>query len=169
MIARFADPERGGFFSTSDDHEQLVARRKDLEDTPIPSGSSSARSGCCASPRSRARTLRAPRPVGARARCVFAPRHPQAFGHLLQALAFALHPPREVALAGEGREALERVMRERLWPAVVLAAARVDTGGVPLLEGRTAVDGRRRPTCASGSRAGGRSRTRPSSRRCCPG
>jgi uncharacterized protein len=74
---------------------------------------------------------------------VFAPRHPQAFGHLLLALAFALHPPREVALAGEGREALERVMRERLWPAVVLAAGDgSDAGGVPLLEGRTEVDGR---------------------------
>ena len=59
------------------------------------------------------------------------------------ALAFALHPPREVALAGEGREALERVMRERLWPAVVLAAGDgSDAGGVPLLEGRTEVDGR---------------------------
>src|SRR4051812_3174985 len=42
MIARFADPERGGFFSTADDHEQLVTRRKDLEDNPIPSRSSRA-------------------------------------------------------------------------------------------------------------------------------
>src|SRR4051812_10701010 len=30
MIARFADREYGGFFSTSDDHEALLARRKDL-------------------------------------------------------------------------------------------------------------------------------------------
>ncbi|HWO15632.1 MAG TPA: thioredoxin domain-containing protein, partial [Solirubrobacterales bacterium] len=29
-IARFGDPERGGFFSTSDDHEQLIARRKEI-------------------------------------------------------------------------------------------------------------------------------------------
>ena len=49
ILARFADPERGGFFSTSADHEQLVARRKDLEDTPIPSGSLvGGASGCCA-------------------------------------------------------------------------------------------------------------------------
>ena len=34
-------------------------------------------------------------------------------------------------------------MRERLWPAVVLAAGDgADAGGVPLLEGRTAIDGR---------------------------
>src|ERR671932_663901 len=38
ITARFADPQNGGFFSTSDDHEQLVARRKDLEDAPIPAG-----------------------------------------------------------------------------------------------------------------------------------
>src|SRR3954470_16917480 len=42
MIERFLDAEHGGFFSTSSDHEQLVARRKDLEDSPIPAGNSSA-------------------------------------------------------------------------------------------------------------------------------
>src|SRR5262249_49123639 len=45
MIARFADPERGGFFSTASDGEALIARRKDIEDSPIPSGSSSAALG----------------------------------------------------------------------------------------------------------------------------
>ena len=39
-IARFADPERGGFFSTAADGEALIARRKELEDSPIPSGAS---------------------------------------------------------------------------------------------------------------------------------
>ena len=45
MIERFADPERGGFFTTSNDHEQLVARRKDVDDHPIPSGNSAAAYG----------------------------------------------------------------------------------------------------------------------------
>ena len=45
IVARFGDPERGGFFSTPDDHETLIARRKDLEDSPIPSGASSAALG----------------------------------------------------------------------------------------------------------------------------
>ena len=45
MIARFADDENGGFFETSSDHERLVARRKDLEDHPIPAGNSSAAYG----------------------------------------------------------------------------------------------------------------------------
>ena len=45
MIARFGDPERGGFFSTSDDHEELIARRKEIGDHPIPSGNSAAAMG----------------------------------------------------------------------------------------------------------------------------
>ena len=45
MIARFADPERGGFFTTSHDHEELIARRKDADDHPIPSGNSAAAYG----------------------------------------------------------------------------------------------------------------------------
>src|SRR3954447_1354422 len=42
MIERFGDGERGGFYSTSVDHEELIARRKDLGDHPIPSGNSAA-------------------------------------------------------------------------------------------------------------------------------
>src|SRR5204863_1112906 len=45
MIELFADPERGGFFTTARDHEELIARRKDVDDHPIPSGSSSAAYG----------------------------------------------------------------------------------------------------------------------------
>ena len=45
MIARFADPERGGFFTTAADRPLSFARRKDLEDSPIPSGSSAAAFG----------------------------------------------------------------------------------------------------------------------------
>ncbi len=44
-IARFGDPERGGFFSTSEDHEELIARRKEAGDHPIPSGNSAAALG----------------------------------------------------------------------------------------------------------------------------
>jgi uncharacterized protein YyaL (SSP411 family) len=144
MIARFADEERGGFFSTSADHEQLLTRRKDLEDNPIPSGSSSAALGLL-----RLAALTGEERYERHGLSVlglvhpFAARYPQAFGHLLLAISFAVHPPREVALVGPGRDALERVLRERLWPAVVLAAGDGSaTGGVPLLEGRTAVDGK---------------------------
>ena len=44
-IERFGDPGRGGFYSTSADHEQLIARRKEVGDHPIPSGNSSAAFG----------------------------------------------------------------------------------------------------------------------------
>ena len=37
ILARFADTEAGGFFYTSIDHEPLIARKKDLWDTPVPS------------------------------------------------------------------------------------------------------------------------------------
>ncbi len=41
ILARFSDPA-GGFFSTGDDHEALLARPKDLFDSPIPSASATA-------------------------------------------------------------------------------------------------------------------------------
>src|SRR5919197_1154001 len=69
-----------------------------------------------------------------------AERHPQAFAHLLQALDFRLAQTKEVALAGEDTGALERVVRSKFRPHIVLAGGEPD--GVPLLEGRTTVDGR---------------------------
>src|SRR5262249_13682875 len=45
MIERFGDPDRGAFFSTSSDHEALIARRKEVGDHPIPSGNSAAALG----------------------------------------------------------------------------------------------------------------------------
>src|SRR5581483_10419956 len=39
-VELFADDERGGFFMTAHDAEQLVARKKDLDDNPVPSGNS---------------------------------------------------------------------------------------------------------------------------------
>ena len=66
LIARFSDPERGGFFSTAVDHEPLIARRKDLEDSPIPAGASSAAMGLLRLAQLTGRRgLRAPRRVGA--------------------------------------------------------------------------------------------------------
>ena len=48
MIDAFADPERGGFFSTAADGEALLARRKDLEDTRSPAARRARRWLCCA-------------------------------------------------------------------------------------------------------------------------
>jgi uncharacterized protein YyaL (SSP411 family) len=144
-IEHFADEEHGGFFTTADDHEQLVARRKDLEDNPIPSGSSSLALGLLRLGTLTGEAAYTQRAVGVlRLAHELAPRHPQAFGHLLQAIDFYVSPVREVALVGEDLRALERAVRSAFRPHVVLAGAREaeDVDGVPLLEGRTAVDGR---------------------------
>jgi uncharacterized protein len=139
ILERFADPERGGFFAVGADHE-LIARRKELEDAPIPSGGSSAAYGLL---RLAALTGEA-RYEQAAAGAIgllhtIAPKHPTAFGHLLQAIDFHLAPVKEVALAGPETTALERVVRAEFRPHVVLAGG---GGDVPLLEGRGAVDGR---------------------------
>jgi uncharacterized protein len=140
MIERFADDEHGGFFETSSDHERLLARRKDLEDHPIPSGNAGAAYGLL-----RLAALTGEHGYEERALGVLrllhelAPRHPQAFGHLLQALDFHLSPVREVALVGESHE-LERVVRGAFRPHLVLAGGAPD--GVPLLADRPTVDGR---------------------------
>ncbi len=140
MIGAFADPERGGFFSTAADGEALLARRKDLEDTPIPSGSSSAALALLRLAALTGEGEYERQAVGAlRLVHEVAPRHPQAFGHLLQAMAFYVSPSREVALVGDDRQALERVVRAGYRPNIVVAGG---TGDIPLLEGRTPVNGR---------------------------
>jgi len=140
-IERFADEENGGFFETSVDHERLVARRKDLEDHPIPSGNSSAAYGLL-------RLAALTGELGYEARAVsvlrllhtLAPRHPQAFGHLLQAMDFHFARVQEVALVGPEISPLERVVRGAFRPHLVLAGGERD--GVPLLQDREPVDGR---------------------------
>ena len=100
MIARFADAERGGFFSTAADGEQLIARRKDLEDSPIPAGASSAAMGLL-----RLSQLTGDEEHARHATSVLrllheiAPRHPAAFGHLLQAMHWYFAPARPIACA----------------------------------------------------------------------
>jgi uncharacterized protein len=136
MIERFADDERGGFFDTAVDHEQLVVRRKSLEDNPIPSGNSSAAFGLL-----RLAALTGEHDYEQRAVGVFrllhevAARHPQAFAHLLQAIDFHFASVKEVAIVGPDADALARVVRSRFRPHLVLAGGEPD--GVPLMEGRT--------------------------------
>ena len=141
ILERFADPERGGFFSTATDHEELIARRKDIDDHPIPAGSSSAAFGLLRLARLTGEQRYEDAALGhIRLLHVIAPEHAGGFGHLLQAIDFLLADVREVALVGDDREPLEQVVRERFRPHVVLAGGPAD--GVPLLEGREPVDGR---------------------------
>ena len=122
IIERFGDPERGGFFQTSSDHERLVARRKEIDDAPIPSGQSSAAFGLLrlaaltGEARYEQAALGVLRLFGDLLR-----RSPLAFGHLLQALDFHLAAVREVALVGSDTSAMQRVVRAAFRPNVVLA------------------------------------------------
>jgi uncharacterized protein YyaL (SSP411 family) len=123
ILARFVDRERGGFFVSAVDGERLITRRKDLEDHPIPSGSSSAALGL----------LRLAALSGESA-------YASAFGHLLCAIDFHTAGVREVALVGPALDPLLDVVRERYRPHIVMAAATdpSDTA-VGLLEHRVAL------------------------------
>jgi uncharacterized protein len=135
----FADGE-GGFFQTPGDGEQLVARKKELDDHPTPSGNAMlayvllrlARIwGDDELERRGVSVLRLVRDALTRA--------PSAFGWLLVALDQHLAPHREIAIAGPPDAPVAR--------AAVAAAAETDViafgpaEGVPLLAGRTEVDG----------------------------
>jgi len=143
MLDRFADPERGGFFTTSVDHQELIVRRKDVGDHPIPSGNSAAALGL----------LRLAAPSGERryreaAEDIFAlfakpaTEHPDSFAHLLRAMDFAAARVREVALVGDDITELAAVVRSEYRPHLVLAAGPEGTEQPPLLVGRTLLDGR---------------------------
>ncbi|MEX2108742.1 MAG: thioredoxin domain-containing protein [Solirubrobacterales bacterium] len=143
MIARFGDAERGGFFSTSDDHEALIVRRKEVGDHPIPSGNSSAALGLL-----RLTALTGDRAYEAWATGVLrlfgkaAARQPEGFAHLLRALDFHLASTREVALVGEDLSALTGVVRSDFRPHIVLAGGPEGTTTPPLLKHRVPVDGK---------------------------
>jgi len=143
MIKRFGDPERGGFYSTSADHEELIARRKEVGDHPIPSGNSSASMGLL-----RLAALTGEQryeEAGTGAFALFAKpavEHPDAFAHMLRALDFHLSPTREVALVGDDLDALAAVVREKFRPHLVLAGGREGSDTPPLLAGRTVMDGK---------------------------
>jgi hypothetical protein len=151
MIERFADDQRGGFFTTSHDHEALIARRKDVGDHPIPSGNSSAAFGLRRLAALTGERSYEEQAVGAmRLFSSAAARHPDAFGHLLQAIDFHLSPVREVALVAPGNGAgassslaeLAGVVRSAHRPHVVLAGGPEGTERPELLRERPAVEGR---------------------------
>jgi uncharacterized protein YyaL (SSP411 family) len=140
MIDRFGDPERGGFFTTAADAGDLPTRRKDLDDSPVPSGNASAAFGLLRLARLSGESAYEDQAVGVlRLLSPLAARHAMAFAHLLRAADFYLAPGAEVAVVGPNPSALLRAIRSALRPHIVLAGG---SGDVPLLEGRGPVDGR---------------------------
>ena len=140
-VELFADEERGGFFLTPADGEALVARQEDLDDHPTPSGNSMlafvllrlARIwGDDELERHAVGVLRLVRDV--------IPRAPSAFAWALCALDLHLSPPREIAIVGDPASEVARAALSGFDPNAVVAFGPAE--GVPLLEGKTLVDGR---------------------------
>jgi uncharacterized protein YyaL (SSP411 family) len=139
-VELFGDPERGGFFLTPADGEELVARQKGFDDNPTPSGNSMlafvllrlARIwGDGELERQAAGVLRLVRDPMARM--------PTAFGWALCALDLHLSPPRELAILGPPDAAVVRAALAQFDPNAVVAYGPADD--VPLLAGKTPVDG----------------------------
>jgi uncharacterized protein YyaL (SSP411 family) len=137
----FADPDGDGFFATPRDGERLVARKKELDDHPTPSGNAMLAHmllrlgriwGDDELERRGAGVLRLVRDALTRV--------PGAFGWMLVALDQHLAPRREIAIVGAPGDAVARAALERAAPTDVVAFGPAED--VPLLAGRTAVDGR---------------------------
>jgi len=138
-VELFADDERGGFFLSPADGEELVARKKDLEDHPTPSGNS-----MLASVLLRLARLYGDDELDRRAVGVFrlvhgaVTRAPSAFGHALTALELHFSPPRELAIVGPVNAPVARAALAPFQPNTVVAVGPSDE--VPLLAGKTFVD-----------------------------
>jgi uncharacterized protein len=147
----FADPVRGGFFVDPADGDGLVARRKELDDHPTPSGNSLAAFvllrlariyGDAELERHAVGVFRLARPLLERA--------PGAVGFMLCALDLHFSRPREIAVVGPWDDPaageLRRAALAGFQPNTVFAfsAGADDAAGerVPLLSGKDVVAGR---------------------------
>ena len=139
-VELFADEEHGGFYLSPAGGERLVARTKELDDHPLPSGNSMLAHvllrlariyGDDELARAGVSVLRLVRPALERA--------PSAFGWALVALDLHLSPPRELAIVGPVGSAVARAALRPWQPNTVVAIG--PAADVPLLDGKTLVDG----------------------------
>ncbi|MBM3980453.1 MAG: thioredoxin domain-containing protein [Planctomycetes bacterium] len=151
MVKHFTDAN-GGFFFTADDHEQLIARTKEMHDGSTPSGNAMAvtvllRLAALTGRRDFAehaeRALRAARDTMAE--------HPAASGQMLLALDFYLGPVQQIAIVGDTSAAdTQRAIRavHRAFGARRVVAFHDPATGVPsaelsaLFAGKEAVGGK---------------------------
>jgi uncharacterized protein YyaL (SSP411 family) len=147
MFTQFHDAA-GGFYQTGVDHEQLVARRKDFVDNAIPAGNSLAAEALLRlavlldKPAYRdeaGRTLLMMKDAMAR--------QPTGFGRLLGVLDAYLAPSQEIAIVGQRADATTRALlaevRRHYLPHTVVAFKEPEQETMlPLLQGRTLVDGK---------------------------
>ena len=137
-----------GFFDTSDDHEALITRPRELQDNATPSGNAMAVAVLL-----KLAALTNERRYSELAHKALAPmqtlmsQYPLGFGQWLQALAYALSKPQEIAIVGEPEaadtQALLTVVRAGYRPFQVVARGAPDDQQpvVPLLQDRGLVEG----------------------------
>ena len=135
------DEKRGAFFLTAADGEQLVARKKDFDDNPTPSGNS-----MLAYVLLRLARLWGDDELERQAVGVFrlvsrlSAQAPSAFGHALCALDLHFSPPREIAVIGPPVAEVAQAALAPFEPNTVVAFGPSDE--VPLLAGKDLVGGR---------------------------
>jgi uncharacterized protein YyaL (SSP411 family) len=138
MITEFWDEENGGFFFTSNDHEELIVRNKDFYDNATPSGNSAAADVL----------LRLSKFYGEEKYERFAStvlrlaaaqlkRYPQGFGRTLAAMEFLNTRVKEIVVLGERGNELESVVARTFLPNAVIALARESLPGLPLTADKT--------------------------------
>jgi hypothetical protein len=148
LAQRFWDAEKGGYFTTGSDHEELLARLKSPQDGALPSGN-----GVQALNLLRLAEMTGREELAARASQTIQAfgelvnRYPQAFSQMLLAVDVLATGPREIVIAGEpGSEPVEAMLREvrgTYLPqrVVVLAHAGADATLIPLVDGKRAEPG----------------------------
>jgi uncharacterized protein YyaL (SSP411 family) len=148
MIGHFQAPD-GGFYDTSDDHETLITRPRELQDNAAPSGNAMAAAvllklgGLAVEPRFTELARETLSPMQS-----MMAQYPLGFAQWLQALSYYLASPLEIALVGApsaaDTRALLDVLRDGYRPHQVMALGDSDGGttAVSLLLHRTPVDGR---------------------------
>ena len=151
ILDRFLDRERGGFFFTSSDHEDLITRSKAAFDGSTPSGNSAAamtllRLGAYCGDDRYVNEAR-------RALELFAPlmeKQPFAFSHMLEALDLYERGPTDVVIVGDVKTPEFREWIERLGllyvPNQALFAVDPNASAGALVpepvQGKTQIDGR---------------------------
>jgi uncharacterized protein YyaL (SSP411 family) len=147
MVAHFQAPD-AGFFDTSDDHETLITRPRELQDNAMPSGNAMAvtillkLAGLSIEPG----YAELAREAVAQMQPLMA-KYPLGFGQWLQALSYALSPSSEIAIIGDlgaaDTRALLGVVRNgyRPFQVVALGAPGAQLPAVPLLRHRGLVEG----------------------------
>jgi uncharacterized protein YyaL (SSP411 family) len=146
LPAHFRD-EAGGFYDTSDDHEGLLYRPKDIQDNATPSGNSAAAQALFKMALYTGEGSywdMAERMVSAQYEPMA--RYPNGFANWLNAAAFLMGDPQEVAISGDPSAAdsmaLLDVVFERYRPHIVVAAGDgTAAGAVPLLADRAQRNG----------------------------